>query len=215
MFEFALTFTRTLLGTLHDLLPIVLILGFFQFVILRDPMVKPWRVLRGLAYIMLGMALFLMGLEEAIFPLGELMAKQLTAPGFLFGSIAQIPEHVQWQHYGWVYAFALAIGFATTIAEPALIAIAMKAQQISGGAVSAWGLRLSVATGVAIGVSIGCYRIVTGTDLWLYIIATYMIVMVQTLSSPKKIMLGRIRQRLPDYDCAGLYMGCRTMDITC
>ncbi|GMR00602.1 MAG: DUF1538 domain-containing protein [Zetaproteobacteria bacterium] len=188
MFEFIQTFTRTLLETLHDLLPIVLILGFFQFVILRGPMARPWRILRGLAYIMLGMALFLMGLEEAIFPLGEIMAKQLTAPEFLFGPFEQIPEHVQWQYYGWVYAFALAIGFATTIAEPALIAIAMKAQKISGGAVSAWGLRLSVAAGVAIGVSIGCYRIVTGTDLWLYIIAAYIVVMVQTLFSPKKII---------------------------
>jgi len=188
MLEFAQTFTRTLLDTLHDLLLIVLILGFFQFVVLRDPMIRPWRVLRGLAYIMLGMALFLMGLKEAIFPLGEIMAKQLTAPEFLFGAIARIPEHVQWQHYGWVYTFALAIGFATTIAEPALIAIAMKAQQISGGAISAWGLRLSVAAGVAIGVSIGCYRIITGTDLWLYIITAYMIVMAQTVFSPKIII---------------------------
>ncbi len=188
MFEFAHIFGQTMLGSLRDLAPIVLVLGFFQFVILRGPMVHPWRILRGLAYIMLGMALFLMGLKEAIFPLGELMAKQLTAPEFLFGSLAKIPGHVQWQHYGWVYAFALATGFATTIAEPALIAVGMKAQQLSGGAVSAWGLRLSVAAGVAIGVSLGCYRIVTGTDLWLYIIAAYMIVMFQTLFSPKMMI---------------------------
>ena len=185
MVEFMHFFGHTLLETLRDLAPIILVLGFFQFVILRNPMVKPWRVLRGLVYIMLGMALFLMGLEKAIFPLGNLMAKQLTAPAFLFGTGAQVPERIHWQDYGWVYAFALAIGFATTIAEPALIAVAMKARQISGGTVSAWGLRLSVATGVAIGVSLGCYRIVTGTDLWVYIIAAYIVVMLQTLFSPK------------------------------
>jgi len=181
-------FGHTLLETLRDLAPIILVLGFFQFVILRGPIIKPWRVFRGLVYIILGMALFLMGLEAAIFPLGELMARQLTNPEFLFGPGARISDHVQWQHYGWVYAFALAIGFATTIAEPALIAVGMKAQQISGGAVSAWGLRLSVAVGVAIGVSVGCYRIVTGTDLWLYIICAYVIVMIQTLFSPKMII---------------------------
>ena len=188
MLEFLQTFLQALKGTLHGLLPIVLILSFFQFVILRGPLIRPWRVLRGLVYITLGMALFLMGLKEAIFPLGELMAKQFTTPEFLFGSVAQVSEQVHWQDYGWVYAFALALGFTTTIAEPALIAVAMKAQKISGGAVSAWGLRLSVATGVAIGVSLGCYRIVTGMDLWLYIIAAYLIVMVQTMFSSKMII---------------------------
>jgi len=188
MVELAHFFGHTLLETMRDLTPIILILGFFQFVILRNPMVKPWRVLRGLVYIILGMALFLMGLEKAIFPLGNLMAKQLTAPEFLFGAVAQASLHIRWQDYGWVYAFALAIGFATTIAEPALIAVAMKAQQISGGAVSAWGLRLSVAAGVAIGVALGCYRIVTGTDLWMYIIAAYIVVMLQTLFSPKRMI---------------------------
>jgi len=188
MVEAAHFFGHALLEALRDLIPIILVLGFFQFVILRDPMIRPWRVLRGLVYIMLGMVLFLMGLEKAIFPLGELMTRQLTAPEFLFGPVAQVPEYVQWQHYGWIYAFALSIGFSTTIAEPALIAVGMKAQQISGGTISAWGLRLSVATGVAIGVAVGCYRIITGTDLWLYIIAAYIIVMVQTLFSPKVII---------------------------
>ncbi len=188
MLESAQIFSHSLLETMRDLAPIILILGFFQFVVLRNPVAKPWRVLRGLVYIMLGMALFLMGLEKAIFPLGNLMAEQLTAPSFLSGAIAQTSRHIHWQDYGWVYVFALAIGFATTIAEPALIVVAMKAQQISGGAVSAWGLRLSVAAGVAIGVALGCYRIVTGTDLWVYIIAAYTVVILQTLFSPKRMI---------------------------
>jgi len=181
-------FALTLLGTLRDLLPIVLIFGFFQLVILRGRIARPMRVLRGFFYVLLGMALFLMGLEQAIFPLGELMARQLTDPVFLFGSADLIPASVQWRDYLWVYAFALAIGFATTIAEPALIAVGMKAEQISGGAISAWGLRLSVAVGVAIGVAIGCYRIVSGTELWLYIVCAYIVVMLQTVFSARSII---------------------------
>ncbi len=188
MSEYFILFVQTLAGTLRDLLPIVLIFGFFQFVILRGRMVRPLRVLRGFVYVVLGMALFLMGLEKAIFPLGELMARQLTNPAFLFGSSALAPENIHWLDYLWVYAFALAIGFATTIAEPALIAVGMKAEQISGGAISSWGLRLSVATGVAIGVAIGCYRIVSGTDLWLYIVCAYIVVMLQTAFASRSMI---------------------------
>jgi hypothetical protein len=84
--------------------------------------------------------------------------------------------------------FGFAIGLSTTLAEPALIAVGMKAQDVSGGAISALGLRLAVSLGVAIGVAIGCYRIVTGTDLWLYIIAAYAVVIVQTMFAPRMII---------------------------
>jgi len=181
-------FAQSLMGTLRDLIPIVLVFGFFQFVILRGRMARPWRVLRGFAYVVLGIALFLMGLKEAIFPLGELMARQLTDPAFLYGSADAVSGQVRWNDYLWVYAFALAIGFATTIAEPALIAVGMKAEQISGGAISGWGLRLSVAAGVAIGVAIGCYRIVSGTDLWLYIVCAYGVVMLQTVFASRSMV---------------------------
>jgi len=176
---------QTLLDTLRDIAPIVLILAFFQFVILRGPMIAPLRVLKGFAYVAAGMVLFLIGLEKAIFPLGEIMARQLTAPAFLHVSS---DSAVYWQDYLWVYIFAFMIGLTTTLAEPALIAVGMKAQQISGGAISAWGLRVAVSIGVAVGVTIGCYRIVTGTDLWLYIIAAYVLVLVQTFFAPKMIV---------------------------
>jgi len=84
--------------------------------------------------------------------------------------------------------FAFAIGLATTLAEPSLIAVGLKAQQVSGGAISAWGLRIAVSIGVAVGVSIGCYRIVSGTDLWLYIMIAYLIVIIQTQFAPKMII---------------------------
>ena len=87
-----------------------------------------------------------------------------------------------------MYVFAAAVGFATTVAEPSLIAVALKAEEVSGGAVRSWGLRLAVAVGVAVGVSLGCFRIVTGTPLPWYIIAAYAVVIVQTFRSNKTIV---------------------------
>ncbi|MFQ5582734.1 MAG: DUF1538 domain-containing protein [Mariprofundaceae bacterium] len=181
-------FFGTLLETLRDVTPIVAVLAVFQFLVLRGPLVEPFRVIRGFVYVIAGLALFLMGLQEVIFPLGEVMAEQLTDPVFLFEAPDSFSGSVQWQHYGWVYAFAFAIGLSTTLAEPALIAVGMMAQQVSGGSISAWGLRMAVSIGVAVGVAIGCYRIVTGTDIWLYIIAAYVIVLIQTLFAPRMII---------------------------
>jgi len=181
-------FMDTLQSTLRDVIPIAAVLLGFQLLVLRQRIANAWRVMRGFVYVLLGLALFLMGLEKAIFPLGELMARQLTDPVFLYGTEAAHVTVVHWQEFGWVYVFAFAIGLATTLAEPALIAVGMKAEQVSGGAVSAWGLRLAVSLGVAIGVSIGCYRIVTGTDLWLYIMVAYSIVIIQTLRAPAMII---------------------------
>jgi len=181
-------FMDTLQSTLRDVIPIAAVLLGFQLLVLRQRIANVWRVMRGFVYVLLGLALFLMGLEKAIFPLGELMARQLTDPVFLYGAEAAHVTAVHWQEFGWVYAFAFAIGLATTLAEPALIAVGMKAEQVSGGAVSALGLRMAVSVGVAIGVSIGCYRIVTGTDLWLYIMVAYSIVILQTLRAPAMII---------------------------
>ena len=172
------------LATLRDVTPIVLVLGFFQFVILRRPLPRSDRIVAGFGLVILGMALFLVGLESALFPLGTTMARQLTEPAFLGTAAAS----ADWRDYGWVYVFAAAIGFATTIAEPALIAVALKAAQISGGAVPPLGLRLAVAFGVAIGVALGCLRIVTGASLPLCIIACYIVVLLQTAMTPKVIV---------------------------
>jgi len=185
-------FLETMQSTLTDVIPIAVVLLGFQLLVLRQKIAHPWRVFRGFVYVLLGLALFLMGLQEAIFPLGEVMATQLTNPAFLYGELYQegvtAIESVHWRDYAWVYVFAFAIGLATTLAEPSLIAVGMKAQQVSGGAISAWGLRLAVSFGVAVGVSLGCFRIVTGTDLWLYIIAAYIFVIIQTLRAPKMII---------------------------
>jgi len=177
-------FLAALAGTLRDVLPIVLILGFFQLGVLRRPLANPRRVFAGLVYVLLGLTLFLIGLEQALFPVGRLMAAQLTDPVFL-GTVGM---DVDWSKYLWVYAFAFAVGFATTIAEPALIAVTLKANTLSGGALSAWGLRIAVALGVGVGITLGVFRIVIGAPIHWFIITGYVLVVAQTLRAPKLIV---------------------------
>ena len=181
-------FITVLLETVRDVLPIVLIIFFFQFLVIRKPVPNLGKVLTGFAYVLIGLTLFLLGLEKALFPLGKLMASQLTHPEFIADKAGAVATHLDWKDYYWVYLFAFAIGFSTTIAEPALIAIALKAEEISGGAIHTWGLRIAVALGVAIGIALGSYRIVTGTPLHYYIIAGYIIVVIQTWYAPRMII---------------------------
>lgn len=171
-------------STVRDVLPILAIVGFFQLFVLRRPIPRFPRVAWGFALVILGLSLFLMGLELALFPLGEKMAEQLVA-------LPELPEEgasPHWADYYWTYLFAFTIGVATTIAEPALIAVAMKAEEVSGGAIRAWGLRSAVALGVGIAVALGTFRIVTGIPLPLMIIVGYLIVIVQTFFAPKEII---------------------------
>ena len=179
-----------LCGTFSDVLPILAILIGFQVLVLRRPVPNLRRVLLGFVLVLIGLALFIQGLETALFPLGKLMASQLTAPDFLGTPTdtggAAAGHH--WLAYLWVYLFAFAIGFATTIAEPSLIAVAIKANQVSAGAIGTWGLRIAVALGVAIGIALGAFRIVSGTPLHYYIISGYVVVLIQTLFAPRSIV---------------------------
>ncbi len=184
-------FISTLLTTITDVLPIAAILFGFQFAIIRKPIPNLAKVLAGFAWVIVGLSLFLIGLEWALFPLGKLMAQQLTDPAFIAGvdsseAVKNIALH--WKDYFWVYIFAFLIGFSTTIAEPSLIAVAIKANDVSGGAIGIWGLRISVAIGVAIGISLGCYRIVVGDPIHWYIIVGYIVVVIQTMFAPKMII---------------------------
>ena len=183
-----LHFGQTTLGLVRDVLPIAAILIGFQLLVLRRRILNPARVGFGLVLVLLGLALFLEGLELALFPLGRLMAEQLTAPAFLFGEGTEVIQVFAWSDYVWVYVFAAAIGFATTVAEPALIAVSIKANQVSGGTITVNGLRFAVAVGVAVGVALGAFRIVTGTPLHWYIITGYVIVIVQTAVAPRAII---------------------------
>ncbi|MET0067646.1 MAG: DUF1538 domain-containing protein [Candidatus Thiodiazotropha sp.] len=178
-------FLDVLLGTMLDVLPIAAILLGFQIFVLRRALKNPKEILSGFIMVLIGLALFLEGLDLALFPIGELMASQLTSPELLNTGASQ---SVEWHHYFWVYLFAASIGFSTTIAEPSLIAVAIKANQVSAGAISQWGLRIAVAIGVAVGISLGSYRIISGTPLHWYIIAGYVVVILQTTIAPRQII---------------------------
>ena len=183
--EFLLDFARTGWSTALDVAPIVGILVVFQVVVLRRNLPNLGRIVGGFVCVLLGLTLFLIGLEDALFPIGDTMARQLTSAEAIGATAA---GEIVWSDYLLVYAFAAAIGFATTVAEPSLIAVALKAEEVSGGAINAWGLRLAVAVGVAIGVALGCFRIVTGTPLPWYIVAAYAVVIVQTFRSGRTIV---------------------------
>lgn len=170
--------TEVLLSTIWDVVPIILVLGGFQLGVLRQRIPNLQRVLVGSIYVVVGLACFLFGLERALFPLGEAMATQLTDVG----------AGGDWSAYWLAYAFAFAIGFAATVAEPSLIAVSLKAREVSGGSVGAWGLRCAVALGVAIALVLGTLRIVTGTPLYLFIIAGYVVVIVHTVLAPREII---------------------------
>jgi hypothetical protein len=179
---------RTLVETTRDVLPIVAILTVFQLFVLRQELPNPLRLLQGIAFVMAGLVLFLLGLEHALFPIGKSMAAQLTAatvlgPEGAAGSPAHDP-----MAYVWVYVFAFAIGFSTTIAEPALIAVSLKAEELSGGSIRARGLRIAVAIGVAIGITLGVFRIVIGAPLHYFIGVGYILVVAQTLVAPRLIV---------------------------
>lgn len=175
------------ISTLFDVIPIAVIIFGFQFLVIRKPVPHLKKVLIGMLYVLIGITLFLMGLEQALFPVGRLMASQLTNPEFL-ESVRHTVGALHWTDYYWVYIFAFAIGASTTIAEPSLIAVAIKANEVSGGAIGIWGLRIAVAIGAAIGISLGTYRIVIGAPIHYFIIAAYVIVVIQTFFAPKVIV---------------------------
>ncbi len=184
---FLTDFAKTLLTTCRDVLPVIILITGFQLLVLRQPIPHLRRVVIGGVYVVIGLALFLAGLEKALFPIGKIMAAQLSDPTFLYGTDAIVAQP-EWKAYGWIYLFAAMIGFATTIAEPSLIAVAYKANEVSAGTISQWGLRITVAIGVSIGISLGTFRIVTGTPIYIYILAGYMVVVVQTFFAPKNII---------------------------
>ena len=185
MIDDLMDFVLILFSTLRDVLPILVVIIFFQIVVLKQPIPHLKKVILGGVYVVVGLALFLMGLEKALFPVGKIMATQLSDPAFIGTTLG---EPSNWWSYYWIYIFAALIGFSTTIAEPSLIAVAIKADEVSAGTINQWGLRITVAIGVAFALALGTFRIVTGTSLFMYIMVGYLIVIVQTFFAPKKLI---------------------------
>lgn len=185
MSAFFTDFFQIFLITIRDVAPILVLILFFQLVVLKQPIPHLKKVAWGGVFVVLGLALFLLGLEKALFPIGEIMARQLSDPDFVGNSEA---NSLNWTSYYWIYLFAAMIGFATTVAEPSLIAVAIKAKEVSAGTISTWGLRITVALGVSFALALGTFRIVTGTPLYLYILGGYIVVVIQTFFAPKKLI---------------------------
>ena len=161
-----------LLSVIKDILPILFVVFFFQLVIIKKPIPHLHKIGLGILFVIIGLYSFLVGLEMGLFPLGESMALQLTQMGNMW----------------LIYLFGFLIGFATTMAEPALIAVALKAKEVSAGKINDFILRVFVALGVGIGIALGCYRIVVGDSIHYYIIVGYIIVIIMTYFAPRYII---------------------------
>ncbi|WP_051694089.1 DUF1538 domain-containing protein [Desulfohalovibrio reitneri] len=176
-------FGTKLWSAFKDLLPIILVIAFFQGVVIQQPLPDMLEALFGGFLVVLGLMLFVLGLEMGLFPIGENMAHALARKGSLF----------------WLLTFAFALGFSTTVAEPALIAVAAEAAEIAstGGLITsgqqameqyALGLRLSVAFSVGLAILIGVLRILKGWPIHYLIIGGYVLVMLMTLIAPEQII---------------------------
>ncbi|MBW2294731.1 MAG: DUF1538 domain-containing protein [Deltaproteobacteria bacterium] len=174
---------RHISGSARDLAFIVLVITFFQLVVLRQPFPDLGRALGGLVMVLLGLVLFVRGLDLGLFPLGESMAQAFARKGSV----------------GWLLAFAFALGFGTTAAEPALIAIAGEASEVAaqagvipdtgpGRASYALGLRFTVALAVGVGIVIGVWRILSGWPIHLMIASGYVLVVIMTVIAPEEIV---------------------------
>jgi hypothetical protein len=164
-----------------DLLPIVIVVVFFQLIVLQQPFPNLKEVIIGLFFVVIGLMLFVEGLTIGLFPIGENLSYALAKKGSLF----------------WLLTFSFLLGFSTTIAEPALIAIAKEAARIAvdGGLLAAekqqnyaLGLRLSVAFSVGLAILIGIYRIIKGWPIYYLIIGGYILVMIMTIFAPPEII---------------------------
>ena len=161
-----------LINTIKDVAPILIVIFFFQYIIIKKPVLHLHKIVIGIIMVILGLYAFIVGLEMGLFPIGETIAFQLTDMG----------------NNLLIYLFAFLIGFSTTMAEPALLAIAIKAEEISEGNIKQNILRMVVALGVAIGIALGSYRIVAGDPIHYYIIVGYIFVIIFTYFAPKYIV---------------------------
>ena len=183
MKESLIALMRDALGSLRDLLPIVVVISVFQVFVFREPAAELLSMATGALLVVAGLTFFIFGLCLALFPVGEGLAHALARKGSVF----------------WLVVFAFLLGFGTTIAEPALIAIAAEAAEVAAGANAiasseaakssfALGLRLIVALAVGVALIIGVMRILAGWSLPIMIIAGYFLVLLFTTIAPQEIV---------------------------
>jgi hypothetical protein len=176
-------FGALIFDSVRDLAPIVVVVGFFQIVVLQQPLPDLEKLIVGVLFVVVGLTLFVRGLEMALFPIGETMAHDLARKGSLF----------------WLLVFAFCLGFGTTAAEPALIAVADEAARIAAEAnvvgrsaeaqeTYALYLRLTVAFSVGLALVIGVTRILKGWPIHYLIIGGYVLVLALTIPAPEEII---------------------------
>lgn len=176
-------FLKNMFDSFRDLLPIIIVILFFQFFVLQQPLPDVMNLIIGSLFVVLGLTIFIQGLELGLFPIGESMARAFAVKGSLF----------------WLLCFAFSLGFSTTVAEPALIAVAAEAAEVAGvgGMIPnnedakdsyAFGLRITVALSVGIALLIGVMRILKGWPIHYIIIGGYVLVVLTTLIAPKEII---------------------------
>jgi hypothetical protein len=175
--------TRSLVSSLRDLAPVIVVVVFFQLAVLQQPLPNLVQLLTGILLVVLGLTFFINGLEMGLFPVGESLAHALARKGSLF----------------WLIVFAFTLGFGTTVAEPALIAVADEAAEVAAeaGAIVnteaaqqayADGLRLTVAFSVGFAIVLGVVRILKGWPMHWMIIVGYVLVVIITSFAPREII---------------------------
>ncbi len=178
-----IAFFKSLIGSCKDLLPIILVIAFFQFIVLQQPLPNISDIFIGLILVVLGLTFFIYGLEMGLFPIGESMAQAFAKKGSIW----------------WLLTFAFCLGFGTTVAEPSLIAVAKEAAHVAatGGIIAesvaaqseyANGLRFTVALSVGLAIVIGVFRIIKGWPIHYLIISGYIMVVIMTAFAPKWII---------------------------
>jgi hypothetical protein len=174
---------HSMLSSLRDLTPIILVIAFFQLFVLQQPLPNMVELLFGTFFVVLGLTFFVYGLNMGLFPIGESMAHAFAKKGSVF----------------WLIGFAFALGFGTTIAEPALIAVAAEAAKVAAqaGAILnteeaqssyALGLRITVALSVGSAIVLGVIRIIKGWPIHYFIIGGYILVVIMTAFAPEEII---------------------------
>jgi len=170
-------------GSVRDLLPIVVVIAFFQLVVLQQPVPDLVGLLTGLLCVVAGLTFFIYGLEMGLFPIGQVLAHAFARKGSLF----------------WLLLFAFSLGFGTTVAEPALIAVAAEAATVAaeGGMIEATdsaksnyasGLRYTVAFSVGLAIVVGVIRILKGWPIHYMIAIGYIMVIIMTGFAPREII---------------------------
>jgi hypothetical protein len=163
---------RLLIAVVVSLIPMAAVMTFFHFAILRHPLRNQAALFAGTLAVVAGMWMIVTGMEMGVYRVGEQMAVRLSAPSMGY----------------WILIFPFLLGYAATMAEPSLIALADKAQEVTSGGLRSFTLKNIVACGVGVGVMAGVHRIQAGGKLWIYLVVGYLTIVALTRLAPREVV---------------------------